>query len=239
MEAGDLAAVVETFAPDAVLRSPLTDMLTFSGREEIRAVLGVILKIFDGLHYTDELCGAESAVLVAGARVDGIEIEIVDHLRLDESGKIRELTVFFRPLPATAAAMRAIGEGLGPAKESREGSRDLDADATARFDDEGRRQAWRAAGAAYVVMSASPELVVRVATPADAGVVGQLLHDFNTEFDEPTPGPTRLADESGAAARRRPDAVLLGGRRPDGLAVLRFRPSIWSMGWSATWRSYT
>jgi hypothetical protein len=26
-------------------------------------------------------------------------------------------------------------------------------------------------------MSASPELVVRIATPADAGVVGQLLHD--------------------------------------------------------------
>jgi hypothetical protein len=116
MEARDLAAAVDTFAPDAVLRSPLTDMLTFSGREEIRAVLGVILEIFDGLHYTDELGGAESAVLVAGARVDGIEIEMVDHMRLDESGKIRELTVFFRPLPATAAAMRAIGAGLGRRK---------------------------------------------------------------------------------------------------------------------------
>jgi hypothetical protein len=116
MEAHDLAAAVDTFAPDAVLRSPLTDMLTFSGREEIRAVLGVILEIFDGLHYTDELRAADSAVLVAGARVDGIEIELVDHMRLDESGKIRELTVFFRPLPATAAAMRAIGAGLGRRK---------------------------------------------------------------------------------------------------------------------------
>lgn len=116
MEAGDLAAAVDTFAPDAVLRSPLTDMLAFNGREEIRAVLAVILETFDGLHYTDELCGADSAVLVAGARVDGIEIEMVDHLRLDESGKIRELTVFFRPLPATAAAMRAIGAGLGRRK---------------------------------------------------------------------------------------------------------------------------
>jgi SnoaL-like protein len=117
MEAGDLAAAVDTFAPGAVLRSPLTDMLTFSGREEIRAVLAVILEVFDGLHYTDELRGAGSAVLVAGARVDGIEIEMVDHLRLDdESEKIRELTVFFRPLPATTAAMRAIGAGLGRRK---------------------------------------------------------------------------------------------------------------------------
>jgi small-conductance mechanosensitive channel len=34
-------------------------------------------------------------------------------MRLDETGKITELTVFFRPLPAIAVAMRLIGAGLG------------------------------------------------------------------------------------------------------------------------------
>jgi hypothetical protein len=38
---------------------------------------------------------------------------MVDHIRLDENGKITEVTVFFRPLPATAVAMRVIGSGLG------------------------------------------------------------------------------------------------------------------------------
>jgi hypothetical protein len=113
MEARDLTAATEAFAPGAVFRSPLTDRLAFRGREQIRALLEVILEVFDGLHYTDELRTGDRAVLVAEARVGGSEIELVDHIRLDESGKIRELTVFFRPLPATAAAMGAIGAGLG------------------------------------------------------------------------------------------------------------------------------
>ena len=52
-------------------------------------------------------------MLVASARVDGTDIELVDHMRLDADGKICELTVFFRPMPAIAVAARAIGEGLG------------------------------------------------------------------------------------------------------------------------------
>jgi SnoaL-like domain len=116
MEARDLGAVVDAFAPDAIVRSPLTGRLTFQGREQIRPVMEVILEVFDDLRYTDELHGGDSAVLVASARVAGTDIEMVDHVRLDESGKIRELTVFFRPMPAIAVAMRLIGTGLGRRK---------------------------------------------------------------------------------------------------------------------------
>jgi SnoaL-like domain len=113
MEQRDLAAAVDTFAPGAVVRSPLTSRLAFNGREEIGAILEVILDVFDELRYTDQLHCDDRAVLVASARVAGTEIEMVDHMRLDEDGKISELTVFFRPLPAIAVAMRLIGAGLG------------------------------------------------------------------------------------------------------------------------------
>jgi GNAT superfamily N-acetyltransferase len=70
---------------------------------------------------------------------------------------------------------------------------------------------------------------VRRAEPSDAESIGRLLHDFNTEYDEITPGPPALAQRmrdlmAGDAA------VLLVGDGPDGLAVLRFRPSIWTAG---------
>ncbi len=113
IEARDLAAVVDAFAPDAVVHSPITGALTFTGHEQIGAVFRVILDVFKGIRYTDELRGTHSAVLVASAQVDGTDIELVDHMRLDESGKISELTVFFRPLPAIAVSARAIGAGLG------------------------------------------------------------------------------------------------------------------------------
>jgi len=68
---------------------------------------------------------------------------------------------------------------------------------------------------------------VRRAIAEDAVVVGRLLHDFNTEFDDPTPGPDKLAARIGQLLARGDTAVLLGGAGPDGLAVLRFRPALW------------
>jgi hypothetical protein len=112
MEARDRAALVDAFAPDAVFRSPLTARFTFKGREQIGALIDVVLDVFDDFHYTDELLGRDEVFLVARAQVAGRDLEMVDHIRLDEQGKIRELTVFFRPLPAIAVAMRLIGSGL-------------------------------------------------------------------------------------------------------------------------------
>ncbi|HMJ32585.1 MAG TPA: GNAT family N-acetyltransferase [Baekduia sp.] len=69
---------------------------------------------------------------------------------------------------------------------------------------------------------------VRRATSSDAGAIGRLLHDFNTEFGEPSPGQERLAERIRELFAAGDTAVLLGGAGPDGVAVLRFRPSIWS-----------
>ena len=116
MEARDLDAAVDSFAPDAVLRSPLTAGLVFTGREQIRAVMAVILDSFGDLRYTDEVRGENAAVLVSRARVGGQDIETIDYMRLRPDGRIGEFTVFFRPLPATAVALRVIGTALGRRK---------------------------------------------------------------------------------------------------------------------------
>ena len=77
-------------------------------------------------------------------------------------------------------------------------------------------------------MSDSPRHLVRRATAADAEDVGRLLHDFNTEYDDPTPGPQRLAERIETLLAGGDTAVLLTGDGPDGLALLRFRPALWS-----------
>ena len=71
-------------------------------------------------------------------------------------------------------------------------------------------------------------MTVRRAELADAEAIGRLLHDFNREYDEPTPGPGDLADRIRHLLDDEHFTVLLAGAGPDGLAVLRFRPSIWS-----------
>ncbi len=69
---------------------------------------------------------------------------------------------------------------------------------------------------------------VRLAAAADAEAVGALLHRFNTEYGEPSPGPERLAARIGELIDSGRTAVLVDGAGPDGLVVLRFQPSIWS-----------
>ncbi|MHB8657678.1 MAG: hypothetical protein ACYC91_06940 [Solirubrobacteraceae bacterium] len=79
-------------------------------------------------------------------------------------------------------------------------------------------------------MSGATALEVRVGGPADASSIGRLLHDFNVEFNEPTPGPAALANRAGQLISAGDTTVLLAGPGPDGLAVLRFRLAIWSPG---------
>ena len=69
--------------------------------------------------------------------------------------------------------------------------------------------------------------MVRRGSPADAEAIGRLLHDFNAEFEDFTPGPEKIAERVRELLAGGDTVVLLAGEGPDGLAVMRFRPSIW------------
>ena len=79
-------------------------------------------------------------------------------------------------------------------------------------------------------MSDSAHPLTRLATCSDAEAVGQLLHDFNEEFGEPTPMPAVLAKRIDRLLHDGDTMVVLVGDGPDGMAVLRFRLAIWSEG---------
>lgn len=71
---------------------------------------------------------------------------------------------------------------------------------------------------------------VRRATPGDAPAVARLLHDFQVEYDEPSPGVETLEERYGELIRNKEMIVLLVGDGPDGFAQLRFRPWVYSAG---------
>ncbi|MGP8060831.1 MAG: N-acetyltransferase family protein [Acidimicrobiales bacterium] len=75
---------------------------------------------------------------------------------------------------------------------------------------------------------------VRIGGFEDTDSIGRLLHDFNREFNEPTPSPSALADRFKVLLKGGDTLVLLAGDGPDGLAVLRFRRAIWSSGFECS-----
>ncbi len=79
-------------------------------------------------------------------------------------------------------------------------------------------------------MPARADAVIRPADAGDAHVIGQLLHDFNAEFDEPTPSAEANAARIAELLAFGDTEVVLAHADgdPAGLAVLRFRPALWS-----------
>ena len=81
-------------------------------------------------------------------------------------------------------------------------------------------------------MGAVTGRTVRLATPADAAVVGRLLFDFNTEFEAPTPSADELALRFTALLAR--DDVLVVLAEDDGSATgfgyLTLRPTPYGDG---------
>ena len=71
-------------------------------------------------------------------------------------------------------------------------------------------------------------VTVRPAGPDDAGHVARLLHDFNSEYDEPTPSVPALTERLGELLGENAITVLLAGDPPTGFALFRLRPSLWA-----------
>jgi len=72
------------------------------------------------------------------------------------------------------------------------------------------------------------EIQIREAGVEDAPEIARLLHDFNTEYEEETPPIPELTRHAERMLREGEMTVLLAGDGPDGLALLRFRPSVWT-----------
>ena len=74
--------------------------------------------------------------------------------------------------------------------------------------------------------STADEKRVWRASAADAPEVARLLHDFQTEFEEPVPELEVLTERIARFIDRGEAIFLLAGPGPDGMAEIRLRPSL-------------
>ncbi|MDX6603310.1 MAG: hypothetical protein QOF13_2512 [Solirubrobacterales bacterium] len=77
-------------------------------------------------------------------------------------------------------------------------------------------------------MTETPRSEIRRADESDAADVARLLHDFNTEYEDLTPGVPALTERLGELLADGSITVLLAGDPPEGFALFRIRPSLWA-----------
>ena len=77
-------------------------------------------------------------------------------------------------------------------------------------------------------VAASDPTEIRRAEAGDAATVAQLLHDFNSEYEDYTPGVPVLSERLGELIASGEIVVLLAGEPAVGFALFRIRPSLWS-----------
>jgi ribosomal protein S18 acetylase RimI-like enzyme len=77
-------------------------------------------------------------------------------------------------------------------------------------------------------MAETPSSEIRRADASDAAGVARLLHEFNTEYEDFTPGVPALTDRLAELLADNEIIALLAGDPALGFALLRIRPSLWA-----------
>jgi hypothetical protein len=112
MKDRDFEAFGAALAPDVVLHSPITGAYKFEGREEVVALVKIVRELFEDLRADTYLGEGETQAAMFQARVRGVDLEGMDVLTFDEEGRVSELRIFVRPLPAATALMAGLAGPL-------------------------------------------------------------------------------------------------------------------------------
>ncbi|WP_077800776.1 nuclear transport factor 2 family protein [Streptomyces sp. JHA26] len=109
VEAHDIDAVEALLAEDVVFTSPVV-FEPYRGKAITMAILRAVERVFEDFRYERVIGEADGRdhALVFSARVGDREIGGCDLLRLDEAGRIAELTVMVRPLSGAQALQAAM-----------------------------------------------------------------------------------------------------------------------------------
>jgi ketosteroid isomerase-like protein len=109
--ARDFDAMRDTMTPDVVLNSPILST-PFEGREAVLELFSVIHETLEDIRYTTDIADGDIRFLCWRTRIGKVEMQGADILHLDEDGRIREFTVFFRPLAGITVLASTLGKGL-------------------------------------------------------------------------------------------------------------------------------
>ncbi len=111
----DLNRYSEWFAEDMRLYTPIHEEPSI-GKQAACQILPVVFSLFDNFHYPDVVIGQQNHALIFRAEVNGISLDGVDYLKLNDNGLITDFYVMMRPLKAITELSNLIGVAMQKTK---------------------------------------------------------------------------------------------------------------------------
>jgi hypothetical protein len=116
----DVSALAALLADDVEIGAPpYWDALR--GRALVQHLLGLILETIEGFTYHREWRAGTELALEFRGRVGGLELQGIDLISLDATGRIRRLDVPMRPVNAVVALREAIAPRMMAYLKARSG----------------------------------------------------------------------------------------------------------------------
>ncbi|MEE6163338.1 MULTISPECIES: nuclear transport factor 2 family protein [unclassified Mycolicibacterium] len=108
----DENALAAIFADDVIMYSPLGDE-PITGRAAVLEAIRAVGTVANDLTYGEVLSGQRHHAVLFGLRIEDTVVNGMDHILVDADGKIAELTIWWRPLPAGVQMQRRLAALFG------------------------------------------------------------------------------------------------------------------------------
>jgi hypothetical protein len=108
-ERNDIAAMMETLAPDVELVSPISGRMVFRGEGDVRHLLTAVYGSLKGLRWTRTIGDGNHRVALGEARLLGVRLTDAMVFELAPDGRIRRIGPHLRPWLALTLFALVLG----------------------------------------------------------------------------------------------------------------------------------
>jgi ketosteroid isomerase-like protein len=113
-QSNDIDALVETFADDPELVSPLSGRMVFRGREDLRVLLRVVYGSLRDVSWQAPVRDGNRCVVLGESRVGPAHRYDVTVFELADDGRIQRIRPFVRPWLALTVDALVVGPKMAP-----------------------------------------------------------------------------------------------------------------------------
>ena len=111
---GDFSPAADALADDVVLNSPVLER-SWNTKAVVERLGPAMVSLFEGIEFAPVIAQENQAVVSFTARCGLVDVQLIQVLDVGEDGKVSELTIYIRPLPALLAVAKAMQARIDPA----------------------------------------------------------------------------------------------------------------------------